>query len=394
MSLELISRSEDLNRLRNEGYSVQVQNGLLVIRDVPYVNSKRTIRTGTLISTLNLAGEITTRPDTHVVDFDGEFPCRADGTPIQEIANSSHHQDLGGGLTAEHKFSSKPPDGYSDYYEKMTTYITILSGPAEVLDPRVSPRVFRTPEDEEDQVFNYIDTASGRAGISSTGARLSHEIIAIVGLGGTGSYVLDLVAKTPVREIRLIDGDDFLQHNAFRAPGAPTLDELRHRSRKVDYFRSIYSRMRRGIVAHGSPLQEDNVCLLDGVTFAFVCMDKGKARKTIVEKLEASHVPFIDVGMGVERTDDHSLCGILRVTTSTPEMRNHVRRRVSFAENEGEDIYASNIQVADLNALNAALAVIKWKKTRHFYADLDGEHHSTYTIDGNTIVNSDQATPQ
>jgi len=38
---------------------------------------------------------------------------------------------------------------------------------------------------------------------------------------------LDFIAKTPVREIRIIDGDEFLQHNAFRAPGAPTLDELR-----------------------------------------------------------------------------------------------------------------------------------------------------------------------
>ena len=47
-----------------------------------------------------------------------------------------------------------------------------------------------------------------------------------MGLGGTGSYVLDLVAKTPVWEIHLFDGDAFLQHNAFRSPGAPSLDEL------------------------------------------------------------------------------------------------------------------------------------------------------------------------
>jgi hypothetical protein len=46
---------------------------------------------------------------------------------------------------------------------------------------------------------------------------------------------------------------------------------------------------------------------------------------------------------------------------------------------------------ADLNALNATLAVIKWKKIRGFYRDLEREHHSTYTTDGNMMLSSDAA---
>lgn len=390
MSRELISRSPDLKRLRDEGYSVQIKHGLLVVRDVPYVNTDRKVRTGTLISTLSLAGDTTTPPDTHVVHFDGAFPCGSDGTSIRQIAHDSQHFDFGTGLTAEYSFSSKPTEGYRDYYHKMTTYIGILSGPAEALDTEVSPRVFRTPEEEEDQIFNYIDTTSGRAGIGSVTERLSRGIIAIIGLGGTGSYVLDLVAKTPVREIRLFDGDDFLQHNAFRAPGAPTLDELRDRATKVDYFRSLYSRMRRGIVAHGVAVQEDNAHLLDGITFAFVCVDRGDAKRIIIKKLEDLNVPFVDVGMGVELSDARSLAGILRVTTSTPNRRDHAGTRIPFSDARGDDVYSSNIQLADLNALNAAMAVIKWKKTLGFYRDLEREHHSTYTIDGNTLDNSEK----
>ncbi|WP_318271316.1 ThiF family adenylyltransferase [Sphingobacterium cellulitidis] len=46
--------------------------------------------------------------------------------------------------------------------------------------------------------------------------KLERQKIAIIGLGGTGAYILDMVAKTPVKEIHLFDGDSFDQHNAFR----------------------------------------------------------------------------------------------------------------------------------------------------------------------------------
>ena len=68
--------------------------------------------------------------------------------------------------------------------------------------------------------------------------------MAIVGLGGTGSYILDFLAKTPVQHIHLFDGDRFLQHNAFRSPGAPSLEELQEELSKVGWFQRIYSRMR------------------------------------------------------------------------------------------------------------------------------------------------------
>jgi hypothetical protein len=237
-------------------------------------------------------------------------------------------------------------------------------------------------------VFNYTETASDRFGIGALTEKLKDERVTIIGTGGTGGYVLDLVAKTPVREIRIFDGDEFLQHNAFRAPGAPSLAQLRDAPLKVDYLKGIYSRMHRRIVAHPVRLTPENLHLLDGVTFAFVSMDDGLAKRPVVEKLEAMGIPFVDVGMGLELVDG-SLGGILRVTTSTPEKRGHVRDRVSFA-GDGHKVYDSNIQMADLNALNAALAVIKWKKLRGFYRDLEHEHHATYTTDGNMLLNGDQ----
>jgi hypothetical protein len=391
MSRELINLSLDLKRLRDEGYFIQICGGLLVMREVPYVDVERRVRTGSLISSLTLSGNVTRTPDTHVVHFDGDYPCRSDGTPITGISHASGDFDLGHGVKAKHAFSSKPPSGYSDYYQKMTTYAGIISGPAAVVRHGTTARVFSSPEDEDNSAFNYAETASDRAGIGALADRLASEKLAIIGVGGTGSYVLDLTAKTPVVEIRLFDPDEFLQHNAFRSPGAPSIEELRDAPKKVDYFKGIYSKMHRGIVAHAVSIEPVTLHLLDGITFAFICMHGGKAKRLAVEKLEALGVSFIDVGMGLELVNG-SLGGIVRVTASTPQKREHVHQgRISFEQGDGNDLYPSNIQVADLNALNATMAVMKWKKIRGFYRDLEREHHSTYTTDGNMMLSSDAA---
>lgn len=60
--------------------------------------------------------------------------------------------------------------------------------------------------------------------------------LAIVGVGGTGSYILDQVAKTWVDRIILIDGDVFQNYNAFRAPGAAAHQVLKAKRKKAEYF--------------------------------------------------------------------------------------------------------------------------------------------------------------
>ncbi len=389
MSQEPFNLSPDLKRLREEGYFVQIVGGLLLMRDVPYVDSQNQVRTGTLISSLNMASNITRQPDDHVCGFDGDFPCNADGTRISQIAHPSGNVPMG---TSKCAFSSRPPSGrYDNYYHKMTTYVAILSGPASVLKPGVTARTFRVPEADEASVFNYIETASDRVGIGELTARLQNETVAIIGLGGTGSYVLDFVAKTPAREIHLFDGDEFLQHNAFRAPGAPSLEELRVAPKKVDYLKGIYAKMHRNIVAHSVAIAPANINLLDGVTFAFICIDGGESKRLVVKRLEELNVPFVDTGMGLELVDG-TLGGILRVTASIPGQRDHVHSgQISFAGGGEKDIYSSNIQVADLNALNAIMAIVKWKKIRGFYRDLERELHSTYTTDVNMLLNEDNA---
>lgn len=131
--------------------------------------------------------------------------------------------------------------------------------------------------------------------------------------------------------------------------------------------------------------------VLSEMQFVFLCLDSGEHKDAIIASLESAGVPFIDVGMGVHERDG-ALVGILRVTTSTPAKREHVRgnQRVSLAPAQGDNDYSRNIQVADLNALNAVMAVIKWKKLCGFYHDLGTEHHSTYVIETGRLTREDR----
>lgn len=391
MSQQLISLSPDLKRLRDEGYEVEIKSGYLLVKHVPYVNLQRQVKYGTLISTLSLSGDVTTRPDSHVVTFAGEVPCTKEGQVLQRVLNSTADQRLTEGLIANHTFSSKPLGGYSDYYEKMTTYVNILQGHARAIDLEATATTFPVVEDEDDDsVFRYMDTASSRAGIGLMTDKLKLAKVAIVGLGGTGSYVLDLVAKTPVREIHIFDGDRFLQHNAFRSPGAASIDELRAATKKVAYLESQYSKLRTNIVPHDCFIDQSNVDELKDMNFVFLSLTNGDVKRHIVTELDNYGIPFVDVGMGLYEVNG-SLSGLVRVTTSTSIQRDHVeaRNRIPFSDGDNNE-YSQNIQIADLNALNAALAVIKWKKLFGFYLDLENEYFTIYEIDGNHLLNEDQ----
>lgn len=389
MSQQLISRSPDLKKLRDEGYDIEVREPYLLIKNIPYVNSHKEVLFGTLVSELTLAGDVTTTPNTHVATFIGSHPCDRDGIEIRQIKHQSKDEKLASDLIINHSFSSKPPEGYKDYYEKMTTYTLIISSQAQSIDPTVSAQTYPPILTEEgESVFNYFDTATSRAGINLVTRKLEGRKISIIGLGGTGSYVLDLVAKTPVSEIHLFDGDKFLNHNAFRCPGAPSIDELRRNLSKVSYLHSQYSKMHRGIIAHEFYLESSNLNYLVGMDFVFLCLEAGEAKQTIIAKLEEIGIPFIDVGLGVDLVDG-SLGGIIRITTSTSENRESLKKRISLSSANRNDDYSRNIQIADLNAINAALAVIKWKKLFGFYRDLEKEYNCTYTIDGNILNNDD-----
>ncbi len=388
MSQQLINLSQDLKKLREEGYEITVCGGHLLAHHIPYVNSQKQIAYGTLVTPLTLSGNKTARPDTHVIHFSGDHPCNKDGSIIVQIQHASQSQQLHERIVVNHSFSNKPANGYANYYDKIQRYADIISSPAKSLDNTVSEKTFIVNDlNDEECVFQYTDTNSSRAKINLINSKFKNQKIGIIGLGGTGAYVLDLISKTPVAEIHLFDGDIFMQHNAFRSPGAASLDQLKKLFAKVDYYADRYTKIHKYIIPHRQYITAANINELSEMSYVFICIDKNSVRKMVMATLLKLNIPFIDVGIGVEIVDDF-LIGAVRVTAATQMKNDHLPNRVATEDAE-EDDYSSNIQIADLNMLNAAMAVIKWKKMCSFYQDLINYHNSIYTINAAQLTTTD-----
>ena len=393
MSQSVISRSPDLLRLRNEGLEVEVRSGHLLVHSLPYLNDEGVVELGTLCCPLTLASpEQTAKPSDHVMHFIGGFPHKLSGGPITAIEHLKGPMPLADGVVANYSFSNKPrdPAGFENFYEKVWSYLRVIWYEVRSKGSGETPCTFKTVDSvDPDSVFVYEDTASARAGIGALTGKLSLLRIAIIGLGGTGAYVLDCVAKTPVREIHLFDYDEYQQHNAYRSPGATRRETLDRHMSKVDFYQETYSAMHKGVVAHNQKVSESNVDDLRGFDYIFVCVDKGPVRRLIYDRLGDSNVCLIDTGMDVQATDEGSLWGSLRVTASTPDSRDHVFSRVPMGDGQKENLYASNVQVVELNGLNAMLAVIKFKQLCGFYHEDGGGLNASFNTATNKITNSE-----
>lgn len=372
MSQQLINHSADLQRLVNEGYALQIVQGHLIVEEIPYLDELGAIKRGAFACPLDATAEKTLPPNDHVMSFSGQFPHDRHGQPIAKLGQTNSRCNDLAGRTFTHGFSNKPRDpgghrNYRDFYEKITAYETIIVGEVQSIDPTATARVGALGLKFDDNApFVFPDSASARAGTTELANRFANEIVAIIGVGGTGSFILDHVSKVPVSSTHLIDGDRFYPHNAFRGPGAPSRTELQPPQFKVDYYAARYRQMKNGIVAHPVALTKSHFSLLDAVTFAFLAIDGGAEKTNILDELERRKIPFVETGMGLHMTKD-GIGGTLRAVLSTEDNREQARRHIPLHRLGHDHLYGANIQISDLNSLNADMAIQLWKAHRGFY---------------------------
>ncbi|MDD4376172.1 MAG: ThiF family adenylyltransferase [Clostridia bacterium] len=381
MQHELINLNPDLKKLQDEGYELEIKEGYAMVSHIPYLNESGLTKYGILVSTLNVSGDKVLKPDTHVINFSGDYPCDLNGKKIKSIEHQSINA-VYGDVNCNFSFSNKPSGGYNDYYEKFIRYIEVISAPALSKNNGITAKTFKKVVVTLNNNFVYEDTNASRSGIGSINNKLKNQKIGIIGLGGTGSYILDFIAKNPVSEIHLFDGDCFYQHNAFRAPGAPKKTKLSKGSKKTTYFKSIYRNMHKGIISHPFFISAASAKKwLKNLDFVFICIDNGKTREMLVNILNLYNIKFIDTGIDIIKSDK-GLLGSIRNTCVVDGGNSKVIDRISYADDKNDE-YKSNIQVAELNALAAIYAIIKWKKINGFYLENNEKFNLIYdTNDG------------
>jgi len=385
---QLVNHNDDLRRLVEKGYAVAIDNGYLVIRDIPYLDAQKQLQWGAIVAKLEFVDKQTVKQDDHQVFFAGSVPHGLDGNPIPNLGGGPTTLPLGEAskdVVVQRSFSNKPKDTgkFTDFFEKIDSYVGIISGPAMSFHD-ANPYTFRTVEKMSDSVFKFHDTLTSRAEITDLSAKFANDVVAVIGLGGTGAYVLDFLVKTPVREIRAFDPDVFHVHNAFRSPGR--LDESELGKAKTDVYGGRYDNFRHGLKVERKFIDSSSGADFEGVTFAFVCVDKGSARAGIFDLLISRGTPFIDVGMGLDRKRG-PINGMLRSTYYSAEHGQKVRDKgLAEMSDQPDDIYRTNIQISEINALNACLAVIRFKQLRGFYFEETPYYHLLLEIGDLKVV--------
>lgn len=385
--MDKLPPSEDgsIQRLLDEGYALY-RRGPYIVMPVSYLDAAGDPQTGLMVDTLNLDadGHARTLPMNHQMHFIGGQPYDHEGR-ILFSGNGASATPLFDGKSSSFYWSWKPltDNGemrdYVSLHEKFSEYAFYVSGPAEAKHAEFQVTPFAAIGDVDAGCpFPFDDMNSARANLSELDKLIAGDTVAIVGAGGTGSYIFDLVSKTRVKAIRLYDFDEFDIHNAFRIPGATNREEFGQP--KVRVVEQRYAGWHNDVKVFEKRLDFGSGDLLEGITFAFLAVDKIAARREVAKVLLARGIPVAIVGMGLHHGNP-GLTGMVDTTlldgASSPD---------AIAELIGEDLidipdeYQKNIQTVELNAFNAAMAVFMYKKYRGYYAGGRSTYQATFTI--------------
>ncbi|MHB1232307.1 MAG: DUF6791 domain-containing protein [Burkholderiales bacterium] len=384
--MEKLPESVDgsIQRLLADGYAIY-RRGAYIVAAVPYLDVNGNPQSGLMVDTLNFDedGKVRVAPTNHQMYFVGQQPYDHNGRILFGGANANV-VPLFDGKQSSFYWSWKQLDSagnkrdYFNLYEKFTEYIAYVSGPVEGKFPDYKITPFDGVATVETTCpFPFEDTNSARANLGELDQLIATDSIVIIGAGGSGSYIFDFISKSRVQKIKLFDFDVFDLNNAFRIPGATDREELGQP--KVRVIEQRYSGWHKGSEVFEAKLDGESGAYLDGVTFAFLAVDKIGPRRDMAKLLRAKGIPFIVVGMGIHHGNP-GLTGMVDTTLIDEKTAPNV-----FDEIAGDELvdlpdeYQKNIQTVELNALNAAMAVFMYKKYRGYYATGRSVYQASFT---------------
>lgn len=372
MSATPTNHDGGLDRVIQAGLDYEIEGDVLMVGPVPYRQRDGSVAHGYLICHLEREGERIATPNDHTAHWVAdEKPYTADGRSLDnELVHDVSSRDWPNGHVSICGMSRKPPgSGYPDYGQKMLAYARSIA--------RHTGKNWKRDITGTGAVIegnNMVDQETGltRSAIGDLDQLFKQEKLAVIGAGGTGGYIVDLIAKCNVASIVIYDDDVVSQHTQLRWPGVVSRRVVEEGQNKAEYLARVYaSRTNRNIAGKARRVRKSDLTYLKDRTMVFVAIDRGPDRRKILTGLAELGVNFIDCGIDMHRYPD-GLTASARVTRTARD--DDYQTRHSLAEqtpgrDTGEDIYEVAIQSGDVNALNATLAVIAWKQSIGFYRD-------------------------
>ena len=375
------------------GFYVKEKSGIISATNIPCLIVDGTVSTCTVEKSYNLA----------------------DNRPNNQIGNAVHAVRITIDSESDGRVyyaNGQPIESYIDGDGKTWSYISIQKSGAEDSESvrnllhryikHIIGAVYAAGYTEIQYLGNqgpFIipNTFESRAAIGPVQDRIRNQCVAVIGLGGTGSYILDVLAKTPVKQIHLLDADNLHWHNFFRAPGAPNTEMIElcrnEKQSKVDYLHHKYSTFRTDIYPHTINVDSSSRFrdLLSSypIDYAFVCIDQlsdceSPRQDVVYSTLTENRIPFIDSGISITLIDD-VVSGA--ITTSFHKAGSQDwKTTIPSARIRGAVPGYRNVQLPEINMLAASLAIMEWRRRTKQYASKSSSIVHKFRIESPNII--------
>jgi molybdopterin/thiamine biosynthesis adenylyltransferase len=218
---------------------------------------------------------------------------------------------------------------------------------------------------EEDNGMSSSDTSAAstadafdrqvRAFGAAGQAQLCRLRVAVIGVGGTGSVVVEQLAHLGVEDLLLVDPDVIERSNLNRVVGSVSGDVGRH---KVDVAAALVERIRPGarIERLRADVRDQAVArrLLD-VDFFFGCTDSQGSRAVLSQFAHQYLIPGIDMGVAIHARDGEVSHISGRVQMLAPGLACLLCSHVLDPEAVRRDLLTDEARAADSYIIGAAV---------------------------------------
>jgi len=212
---------------------------------------------------------------------------------------------------------------------------------------------------------------------------VAQERVAIIGLGGVGAWIADIVVKADPREVHGWDHDCIEPKNILRMPGGIDPNVWIGRP-KASWFQKTYSLIHTNVHGHNAKVQSENLQeVIEGITFAFVAVDEADDRMMVCDALANAGIPFVVAGLSPVRKDKRVKVSIRIVTAhiGVPSWREAIPQ----VGQAGQDDYGS-LDLPDVYSVTASWAIQSWRKMRGQFWQEQREECLDYSASDQSLI--------